>query len=396
MSRLLLSGLLAWLVSISATPVYADEAEDRAVDFLVKQGGSVGRDEKLPDKPVVSVWVSGKLRDGGVSALAKLKSLVSVHLYNTNVTDSGLKEIALLKNLTSFGIVSKDKVSDAGIKEIAKLQNLTSLTIGTKKMTDVGFKEIPKLSNLTTLNLLEVKFTETGAKEIAKLPNLTTLMLAGIEAAPDTGLKEIAGLKNLTTLSLTGTQITDAGLKELAPLQKLTALNLKKTKVTEAGLKELAPLKNLTTLTLPEKVTDTSLAILREANLLHALPQAWAANGKRATKLDDITVLYLSSEKKTDPLVGFVRQFEDVVMALDVKDYVSETTITNAGLKEVAKLTNLTVLGLSFTDVTDEGLKELAALKNLTTLFLRHTQVTEAGVKKLRQALPNCRIITTN
>ena len=44
--------------------------------------------------------------------------------------------------------------------------------------------------------------------------------------------------------------------------------------------------------------------------------------------------------------------------------------MTDAGLKELAALKNLTTLYLSGSDVTDAGLKELAALKNLTTLDL--------------------------
>ena len=45
--------------------------------------------------------------------------------------------------------------------------------------------------------------------------------------------------------------------------------------------------------------------------------------------------------------------------------------MTDAGLKELAALKNLTTLDLSETRVTGAGLKELAALKNLTTLNLR-------------------------
>ena len=44
--------------------------------------------------------------------------------------------------------------------------------------------------------------------------------------------------------------------------------------------------------------------------------------------------------------------------------------MTDAGLKELAALKNLTTLNLSETRVTGAGLKELAALKNLTTLYL--------------------------
>jgi Ran GTPase-activating protein (RanGAP) involved in mRNA processing and transport len=43
--------------------------------------------------------------------------------------------------------------------------------------------------------------------------------------------------------------------------------------------------------------------------------------------------------------------------------------------------------------VTDAGLKELASLKNLSKLDLSDTQVTDEGLKELQKALPNCRII---
>lgn len=66
--------------------------------------------------------------------------------------------------------------------------------------------------------------------------------------------------------------------------------------------------------------------------------------------------------------------------------------MSDVGLKEIARLKNLTSLGLGGTKVTDVGLKELATLNNLTTLDLSNTKVTDAGVKELQKALPDCKI----
>ncbi len=66
--------------------------------------------------------------------------------------------------------------------------------------------------------------------------------------------------------------------------------------------------------------------------------------------------------------------------------------MTDAGLKELAPLKNLTTLNLGGTKVTDDGLKELAALKNLSELYLLGTKVTDDGVKELQKALPKCKI----
>src|SRR5436853_2890379 len=60
-----------------------------------------------------------------------------------------------------------------------------------------------------------------------------------------------------------------------------------------------------------------------------------------------------------------------------------EIGVTDAALKELADLKQLTWLSLTVTRVTDAGLKELKHLKQLTTLNLNHTKVTAAGLKEL-------------
>ena len=67
--------------------------------------------------------------------------------------------------------------------------------------------------------------------------------------------------------------------------------------------------------------------------------------------------------------------------------------ITDASLKEVVKLVNLTQLDLRFTQITDAGLKEVAKMKNLTKLYLANTKVTKAGLAQLQKELPKCYII---
>ena len=49
-------------------------------------------------------------------------------------------------------------------------------------------------------------------------------------------------------------------------------------------------------------------------------------------------------------------------------------------------------LNLDDTPVTDAGLKDIATLKNLTRLSLLNTKVTDAGVRELQKALPGCKI----
>lgn len=112
MLALALSGLCL------CSPLRADEAEDKAVAFVKKLGGEVERDAKAPGKPVVAV-----------------------HLWNTNVADVGLKNLAPLKDITWLNL-SETKVTDAGLKELAALKDLQTLFLGGTKVTDGGLKEL--------------------------------------------------------------------------------------------------------------------------------------------------------------------------------------------------------------------------------------------------------------
>jgi internalin A len=199
MSRLMLCGVVSWLVLIASAPLCADDAEDKAVAFVEKLGGRVARDEKLPGKPVNGVQLS-------FSA----------------VTDAGLKELAPLQNLTRLGLDST-KVTDAGLKELVTLKNLQELYLYHTQVTDMGLKELARLKNLTTLELTYTKVTNTGLKELAPLKNLTALRLSYTQVT-DAGLKGLAAFENLEELHLAGTfagaQVTDGRTQGTRTTQK--------------------------------------------------------------------------------------------------------------------------------------------------------------------------------
>lgn len=99
---------------------------------------------------------------------------------------------------------------------------------------------------------------------------------------------------------------------------------------------------------------------------------------KEVAKLKQLEKLSLSHTKITDEWLKEVIKLPKL-RGLGLWD----TKITDAGLKEVVKLKHLYYLNLGGTKITDAGLKELAKLKNLTDLNLRYTRITEAGLKEL-------------
>ena len=106
------------------------------------------------------------------------------------------------------------------------------------------------------------------------------------------------------------------------------------------------------------------------------------------TYLEKVTRLILNVTKKVTD-VGL----KDVDKLTQLKGlYLEGTEITDAGLKEVAKLKQLNFLALNLTQITDAGLKEVAKLKQLRFVNLEDTKVTKAGVDQLIKVLPKCKI----
>ena len=221
---------------LAAAPLFADDAEDKAVGVVEKLGGLAVRDEKDPARPVIVVRLNlTKATDADLKELAAMKGLRELDLVEVKVTDAGLKELAALKGLRTLNLGGCRGVTDAGLKNLADLKELKDLNLGLTGVTDAGLKELEALKGLRDLYLYSTKITDAGLKDLADLKELKTLNLYHTPAT-DAGVKELAGLKALRELNLSGSGVTDAGLKELVALKELRALVLFDTKVTDAGV----------------------------------------------------------------------------------------------------------------------------------------------------------------
>lgn len=169
----------------------------------------------------------------------------------------------------------------------------------------------------------------------------------------------------VSRLELAGTAVTDAQLQRVAKLKNLERLDLQDTKITAQGLKHLAGLKKMALLELrPQQLSDANLRVLREIGLLHTV------------SLADENFPY---QRPKSPAA--VESFS-----------LWGSPVTDAGLKELADMKNLTWIDLRDTQITDIGLKELAGMTKLRYLLLENTKVTDAGVGALQKSLPKCKI----
>src|SRR5262245_30775574 len=134
----------------------------------------------------------------------------------------------------------------------------------------------------------------------------------------------------------------------------------------------------------PEKLPDVGVPICLEfsgpVGALGKLDRAKVTDAglKQLAGLKNLSALYLASTKVTDAGLRELTGLENL-STLDL----SGTKVTDAGLKALAPLKNLSALYLVHNEVTDVGLRELVGLAKLSVLHLSFTKVTDAGMKEL-------------
>jgi internalin A len=258
------------VLSISlVSRTYADEEQAIAAIRRVAPNTRIEKDKRQPDKPVVKVILgSPRIKDADLKNLVAFKQLRNLALWQTGVTNEGLKTLAELDNLRRLELYICDGITNDGMKELAALKQLRTLNISLTRhdLTDRGVKALVVLKQLQTLYIASYHVTDASLKEIAAMPNLKTLGLK-CQSITGKGLKHLAALKKLQELDLSSTKLTEEGMKELATLEHLKWLNLCYTDVTDAGLKHLSALKQLRTLYLyhTPQVTEKSFDELSKA-----------------------------------------------------------------------------------------------------------------------------------
>lgn len=245
----LAAGCVAGIVLAGAGVAADEQDETLAIAEIARAGGTIECDDKLPGRPVIEATLGNRAGDNDLRWLQSLKKLSSLNLHNTRVTDSGLKALSELKNLTALEFLRNQRITDEGLKNLRELKNLTSLDFHhNPTITDSSCKALGELKNLTTLGLADTNVTGAGLKQLKGLKKLKALDL-GRNKLTDADLKELREFKELTTLELyLNRSITDAGLKELNGFTDLKELNLNGIPITGIGLNELKDLKQLTIL----------------------------------------------------------------------------------------------------------------------------------------------------
>lgn len=238
--------------------------------------------------------------------------------------------------LTSDQIELKEREAIERLKEVGcKVAEVDDPLIGTSGILVTLYPE---------------HFTTTGmirSEVMSQFRYLRKLFLV-VDATPVSadGLAQLRTLNNLLLVSAQWTMTNNKGLSSIEGIVSLRLLRLNWTPLTDDGLQHIE-------------------------------------------RLPKLTMLYLSGTRVTDDVVDHIKVL-DRLKALQL----SHTGITDAGIAALKGFADLTHLGLDGTVVSDASVNVLASFKSLKYLNIADTDLTKDGRQQLREALPDCEVVT--
>ncbi|XP_013365969.1 PREDICTED: F-box/LRR-repeat protein 13 isoform X2 [Chinchilla lanigera] len=143
------------------------------------------------------------------------------HIYMADckgITDSSLKSLAPLKQLTVLNLANCVRIGDTGLRQLVDGPSST-------RIRELNLSNCVHLSDITLVKLSE------------RCLNLNYLTLRNCEYLTNQGIEYIVNLSSLISLDLSGTVISDEGLIALSKHKKLKELSLSECgNITDAGI----------------------------------------------------------------------------------------------------------------------------------------------------------------
>ncbi|MBT4011474.1 MAG: hypothetical protein HOF15_04065 [Planctomycetaceae bacterium] len=359
-------------------------------------------------KLVVETWASGiRFDDTG--------ELVGVFGNDFHIPDDWafLEGSSRLESVSIGSNYEEIFVSKESLNSLIELNG--TLNSGLKKLEfyncrfeDPTFEFILQFPLLEELAVYETTINNDDIIYLKSLKNLKHLRLPGANISG----KGIGDLKGLETLNLRGTGVTDKPMDQFDNLK-----NLKTIYITDNGFSSQA--KSHLHKTHPGIIVYDNLMIM----LGYPNPLLLSAMVQRNSE-GCVTSLNLTGKEYYEPpdprnrnygiemVMNYALQFpklralnlartgmEDEALplleefhALEHVD-LSGNNITNLGMREIVKLTQLKVLMLNDTKVSEEGLIDLKRLKKLELLSLNNTDISSSSVPHLKE-LPSLKWLT--
>ncbi|KAM4874604.1 F-box and leucine-rich repeat protein 13 isoform 2-T2 [Thomomys bottae] len=188
---------------------------------------------------------SPHISDYTFKALSKSCSLRKIRFEgNKRITDESFKYIdKYYPNITHIYMVDCKGITDSGLKSLSLLKQLTVLNLANCiRIGDIGLKQFlegPSSTKIRELNLSNcVLLGDSSVVKMAeRCPNLHYLSLRNCDHLTDQGLEYIVNIFSLVSVDISGTVICNEGLSILSKHKKLKELTISECyKITDVGI----------------------------------------------------------------------------------------------------------------------------------------------------------------
>ena len=174
-------------------------------------------------------------------ALSRLRDvpggLQELEFKRTTIGDANWSCVSKLDTLRAFSVF-ETKISDNGLRTIGCLGSLRELTLCQCMVTDAGMAHLGTLKRLQYLNLCSNPITDTAIVHLESMSQLEWLWL-GETGVTGRGLKHLGVLKQLHGLNVSCNRIGDRDLESIEGLVRLIVLHLSETDISDMGLDHL-------------------------------------------------------------------------------------------------------------------------------------------------------------
>ncbi len=225
---------------LAKAPLSEEDKEQEAYNELFRNPKTRA---KILQHPIFqeSPWVAkdGSERDDrdDAAGLDAADAVLELKLNGATVTVEDARTVTGV-NLLHGDPAEPRTLVDAGLVLFKLFPELKTVVLYNTAVTDHGLRH---LATVTSLTALELGYTATGDDGLARVKNLTALETLGLTETrvTDVGLAHLKGMTKLRVLSLNKTAVTDAGLIHLEGLTALKDVRLALTKVSDKGVARL-------------------------------------------------------------------------------------------------------------------------------------------------------------
>lgn len=303
-----------------------------------------------------------------------------------NFDDTAMSDVETVARKVTLQLhLRNTSVTPAGLQKLASAGNITMLELSGSNVDDGMIKLLPKLPLRGVLSLNSDQLTDAGIRPVGECRDLEYVGLGGALLTNDS-LENLPGLPKLHGVSL-GRNFSRGALTIVSRIPGLTRLDASSLNPT---LEDLMQVPKLRFLHLSGKqYGDRDAQAIAET--FHSLEEAYLlqtsitnAGVKHLARLEKLKVLTLDNSLVDDGMAESLRMMKQLEW-LSVGDCaVGDETV--AAMSEHPELRYLFLVN---TRVTDAGIAHLAKVKKPFALYLLYCKsLTDACIKSLAQ-LPN-------